>query len=221
MNRRPVQDALFGNPVLIETAEDSPAATQDPREVARIIALAQDPGLLVIERSGRVLRSDPARPGCAEAVSRHDGDTVAQLLDSGHLRLGGNHHTHHNGQEGPARAVLVPKATRDMVTRWDHLHPIPQQPQRPTPAPKKQPKPSGVIAVDVVEPGKALVLIRGTATGGLIRRDSGRYRIEDDHDNHVGYASSFRAGARMLARHYGLKPGVVEIDHEPQRYQHD
>ncbi|WFG42404.1 hypothetical protein PaSha_01825 [Pseudonocardia alni] len=211
-----VQGALFGDPVTVETTDHGPAATQDPREVAHVVALGQDPGLFVIERTGLVLRADPARPGCADALARHDGDTVAQLLDTGHLRLGGTHHLHHNGTEGPARSVLVPKATRDMVSRWDHLRPIPA----PTPKPAKTPQRStGVIGVDVVEPGKALVCLGTTGQGGTVLREDGRYRVENDHGATVGHASSYRAAARLLARYHGYTPGPVEIEHEHRLYR--
>ncbi|GAA1399431.1 hypothetical protein GCM10009613_55000 [Pseudonocardia kongjuensis] len=213
-----VQGALFGDPVTVETADHGPVATQDPREVARVVALAQDPGLFVIERNGLVLRTDPARPGCADALARHDGDTVAQLLDTGHLRLGGIHHVHHAGSEGQARSVLVPKTTRDMVSRWDHLRPIPE-PTR-SPEPRKEPQRStGVINVDVVEPGKALVCLGTTGQGGTVLRDGGRYRVENDHGALVGHASSYRAAARLLARYHGYTPGPVEIEHEHRLYR--
>ncbi|WP_255426207.1 hypothetical protein [Pseudonocardia sp. C8] len=211
-----VQGALFGDPAVVETCDPGPAATQDPREVARIVTTAQDPGFLVIERTGRVLRADPARPGCAEAVSRHDGDTVAQLLDSGHLKLGGTHHVHHAGHEGPARSVLVPKLTRDMVTRWDHLRPIPAP--RPAPDRAEPQRTTGLIGVDVVQPGKALVTLGATGHGGTVLRDGGRYRVEDDHGALVGHASSYRAAARLLARYHGFTPGPVEIEHEHRTY---
>lgn len=217
-----VQGALFGDPAIIDSSDQGQTETQDPREVARIVQTAQEPGFLVIERTGLVLRADPARPGCAEAVPRHDGDTVGQLLDSGHLKLGGTHHIHHNGDEGPARSVLVPRATRDMVTRWDHLRPLPQ-PAVPATKPGKQtpPRSSGVIGVDVVEPGKALVILSGTGTGtgGTVLRDDGRYRVENDHGALVGHASSYRAAAKLLARYYGLTPGPVEIEHEHRNHR--
>nr|WP_238589803.1 hypothetical protein [Pseudonocardia sp. AL041005-10] len=210
-----VQDALFGDPVTVETSDHGPAATQDPREVARIVGLAQDPGLFVVERTGLVLRADPARPGCADAVARHDGDTVAQLLDTGHLRLGGTHHVHHNGAEGPACSVLVPKATRDMVSRWDHLRPIPAPATEPAKPPQRS---TGMINVDVVEPGKALVCLGTTGQGGTVLRDCTRYRVENDHGALVGHASSYRAAARLLARYHGYIPGPVEIEHEHRLY---
>ena len=211
-----IQGALFGDAVTVETDDQGPAATPDPREVARIVQTAQEPGFLLIERTGRVLRADPARPGCADAVSRHDGDTVAQLLDTGHLRIGGTHHIHHNGQEGPARSILVPKATRDMVARWDHLRPIPPPAGNPERTPQRT---TGVIGVDVVEPGKALVILGATGEGGTILRDDGRYRVENDHGTLVGHASSYRAAARLLARYHGFTPGPVEIEHEHRAYR--
>jgi len=209
-----VQGALFGDPVTVETTDHGPAATQDPREVARVVALAQDPGLFVIERTGLVLRADPARPGCADVLARHDGDTVGQLLDTGHLRLGGTHHLHHNGAESPARSVLVPKATRDMVSRWDHLLPIPEPTRAPEPTKPPQ-RSTGVIGVDVVEPGKALVCLGTTGQGGTVLR----YRVENDHGALVGHASSYRAAARLLARYHGYTPGPVEIEHEHRLYR--
>ena len=212
-----VQGALFGDPVTVATDETDPVATQDPREVARIVHTAHDPGYLLIERTSRVLRADPTRPGCADAVSRHDGDTVAQLLDSGHLKLGGTHHVHHAGQEGPARSVLVPKQTRDMVSRWDHLRPVSTPARAPKPEERGQARLSGVIAVDVVEPGKALVTL-ATGHGGTVLRDGNRYRVEDEHGAHLGHASSYRAAARLLARHHGYQPGPVEIDHEHRHH---
>ena len=214
-----VQGALFGDPAVIDTTDAGQTETQDPREVARIVAAAQEPGFLVIERTGLVLRADPARPGCADAVSRHDGDTVGQLLDSGHLRLGGSHHIHHNGQEGPARSVLVPKATRDMVTRWDHLRPLPQPTTTAAKPHKELSRSSGVIGVDVVEPGKALVVLSASGTGGTVLRDGARYRVENDHGHLVGHASSYKAAARLLARYYGFTPGPVEIEHEHRTHR--
>ena len=215
-----VQDALFGEPALVETDDHGPPATQDPREVARIVATAQEPGLLLIERTGLVLHVDPARPGCADAVSRHDGDTVVQLLDTGHLQLGGTHHVHHNGSEGPARSVLVPKVTRDMTARWQHLRPIPQRPATAPNTPKQtRQRSTGVIGVDVVQPGKALVTLGATGAGGTVLRDGGRYRVENDHGALVGHASSYRAAARLLARYHGYTPGPVEIEHEHRTYR--
>ena len=153
-------------------------------------------------------------------MSRHDADTVVQLLDTGHLKLGGTHHVHHNGQEGPARSVLVPKATRDMVARWQHLRPIPipQRPASTAGTPRQAPQ-RPTIGVDVVAPGKALIVLGATGAGGTVLRDGGRYRVENDHGALVGHASSYRAAARLLARYHGYAPGPVEIEHEHRTHR--
>ncbi|WP_231974206.1 hypothetical protein [Pseudonocardia sp. HH130630-07] len=223
-----VQDALFGEPTRVGTDSTGPATTQDPSEVARIVSAAQDPGFLIVERTGRVLKADPTRPGCAEAAARHDGDTVIQLLGSGHLKLGGNHHIHCDGHEGPARSVLIPKATRDMVLRWSHLRPIPR---RRTPVrTSSQPPTSGRISVDIVERGKALVTCGtgGDFSGTIIRngrnrgsgRADGRYTVETEYGDDVGQAGSYRAGAVMLARRHGYRAGPIEIEHEYRLDEH-
>ena len=68
---------------------------------------------------------DPARAGAPSVtVPRHEADTVAQLLDSGHLKIGGTHVVSDGHREGPARSVLVPAATKAMTARWAALHPL-------------------------------------------------------------------------------------------------
>ncbi|MFC5994554.1 hypothetical protein ACFQE5_10065 [Pseudonocardia hispaniensis] len=79
---------------------------------------------------------------------------------------------------------------------------------------------TGTIGVDVVQPGKALVTLGRTGAGGTVLRDDGRYRVENDHGELVGHASSYRAAARLLARYHGYAPGPVEIEHEHRIYGH-
>ena len=71
----------------------------------------------------RVYLRDPRGKGFVAAVPRYEADTVAQLLDSGHLRLGGTHVVSDGRREGPARSVLVTAATRAMLARWAALTP--------------------------------------------------------------------------------------------------
>lgn len=119
------QGALFGDPVPVPTDQASTAvATQDAELVASVVRLAQDPGYRVVERSGRVLRVEAAVSGAVQDVPRYEADTVTQLLDSALLDLGGNHTITYRDHTGPARSVLVPKRTRDMVARWSHLRPL-------------------------------------------------------------------------------------------------
>lgn len=222
------QSALFGDdkPVPTPRSADPRDASQDPELIATVVKTATDPGYLLVEKSGRVFRIDPATPGVVtDAAARHEQDAVHQLVDSGHLTIGGTHHIHHRGHEGPARSVLVPKNTRDMVTRWDSLHPIPAQDRRAQPAPSKarrkqgraEDKPiSGRIVVDVVRPGRGLLTC--AEFNGQIIRDQGRYVVETEGGHIVGRTcSSYRTAAQALARHHGYQPGPIEIDRSEER----
>ncbi|TCK27118.1 hypothetical protein [Pseudonocardia endophytica] len=209
------QGALFGEPVTVpaDRGAASTAATQDVELVASVLRLAQDPGYRIVERSGRVFRVDPANSGAVDEVPRYEADTVGQLLDGGLLELGGNHTITHRGHTGPARSVLVPKRSREMATRWSNLRPLP-------PGARQAPKPdeeqtSGPIVVDVVRPGRGLLTCR--EFGGELLRDNGRYVVETEFGHVVGRASSYRAGAQMLARHHGYRPGPIEIDRREER----
>lgn len=220
------QDALFGDAAPAPARNDRDGvAVQDPELVADVVRTADGPGFLLIERSQRVVRADPAKPGVVDSAGRHEQDAVLQLLDSGHLRTGGTHHVHHHGHEGPARSILVPKATRDMVTRWSNLRRIPVQVRdsepAPTPASKKRGRAevkavSGPIVVDVVWPGRGLLTC--AEFGGQIIRDQGRYVVETEDGRIVARtASSYRAAALALARHHGYQPGPIEINRDEER----
>jgi hypothetical protein len=78
---------------------------------------------VVIGVAERVLLRDATRSGFVVSVPRYEADTVAQLLDTGHLRLGGTHVVSDGRHEGPARSVLVTTATRAMLARWAALQP--------------------------------------------------------------------------------------------------
>lgn len=229
------QDALFGDPAPAATgpARCGSATVQDPELVADVVRTADAAGYLLVERSQRVVKADPANPGVVDSTSRHEQDAVLQLLDSGHLRTGGAHHVHHHGHEGPARSILVPKATREMITRWSHLRPVPAprttdptpetssasgrtrpKRQRPTPSPEPADR-SGPIVVDVIRPGRGLLTC--AEFGGQIIRDGSRYVVETEFGHVVGRASSYRLGAGLLARHHGYTPGPIEIDRREER----
>jgi hypothetical protein len=147
-----------------------------------------------------------------EEVPRYEADAVAQLLDGGLLELGGTHRDH----TGPARSVLVPRSTREMATRWSHLRPIPAGTAPADTTDDAEPPTSGPIGVDVVRPGRGLVTC--TEFHGELIRENGRYLVETEGGHVVGRASSYRAGAQMLARHHGYRPGRVEIEHEHRIY---
>ena len=52
------------------------------------------------------------------------GHRAASCSTRGHLTTGGTHIVRCAGREGPASSILVPKATRAMVTRWASLRPL-------------------------------------------------------------------------------------------------
>jgi hypothetical protein len=126
--RPPAQGGLWGRQQPLPTASTTArrAAVNDLDLVASVVAAAQDPGYVLIGASERVFLRDPARNGFVTVVPRYEADTVAQLLDSGHLKIGGTHLVSDGRREGPARSVLVPAATRAMLARWAALHPHPR-----------------------------------------------------------------------------------------------
>jgi hypothetical protein len=124
--RAPAQGGLWGRQQPLHTAPTTQRPTiNDLDLVASVITTAQDPGYVVIGTAERVFLRDPARKGHVVTVPRYEADTVAQLLDHGHLRLGGTHVLTDGHREGPARSVLVPAATKAVSARWAALHRLP------------------------------------------------------------------------------------------------
>ena len=126
--RRPAQVGLWGRQQPLTNAGSSTtakrSAVNDLDLVTSVIRSADEPGYVVIGPSERVFLRDPARgKGFVVSVPRYEADTVAQLLDTGHLRLGGTHVVSDGRHEGPARSVLVTTATRALVARWAALTP--------------------------------------------------------------------------------------------------
>lgn len=131
---QPVQKALFGRqqPLPAPSRKLRPV-TNDLDLVVSVIRRARDPGYVLVGPSERVLIRDPGGgKGAVEAVPKYEQDTVAQLLTSGHLTVGGTHHVLYGSREGPARAVLVTKAARTMVDRWAALRPLNGRSTRPS-----------------------------------------------------------------------------------------
>ncbi len=117
-------------------------------------------------------------------------------IRDGLVRVGGTHTITHRDRTGPARSVL-PTATRQ------------------APEPEGEDPATGPIVVDVVRPGRGLLTCR--EFGGQLIREGGRYVVETEFGHTVGRASSYRAGAQLLARHHGYRPGPIEIDRREER----
>lgn len=124
------QDALFGDPAAPSTGPErrSDYATNDPELIATVLRLALAPGYLLLGPAERVVRPLDGRVGAhgvdAQAVPGYEADTVAQLLDSRHLRLGGVRQVTHGDRLVAATSVTVPAAGRRLLDRWQATHTI-------------------------------------------------------------------------------------------------
>ncbi|WP_219414868.1 hypothetical protein [Pseudonocardia nigra] len=221
-----VQDGLWGQPVTAAAGvKPTRSEINDPELVADVVRSAISRGYVLIGPAERVFvreAGETKKGSSVEPVPTYEADTVRQLLDAGHLATGGNHIVRHGGREGPATSVLVPKATRAMVTRWANLrplltHPPAAKPGQPATAHGKPPG-SGLIYVDVVRTGFGLVTCGNGDFSGSIIREGRRYLVETERGQVIGHTASYRAGARMLARHHGFTPDEIEIEHEKDLY---
>ncbi len=124
----PAQGGLWGRQEHLPT-ERGPgySPSNDLGQFVAVARTAIEPGYVLIGQTERVFRRDPAWKGHVEPVPSYETAMVAQLLDSGHLTTGGTHHVTSGRHDGPARAVLVPRATRDQIDRWTHLHRLPRR----------------------------------------------------------------------------------------------
>jgi hypothetical protein len=70
------------------------------------------------------------------------------------------------------------------------------------------------VIVDVVARGKGLLTCGAGDFSGVILRRDGRYLVENEWGEVLGYRSTFKAGAALLARHHGYRLGRFDIEHE-------
>lgn len=124
------QEALFGDPATPGAAPEQRAdrSTSDPELIVTVLRLAITPGYLLLGPAERVVRPTDGRAG-ARGVDVHvvpvfEADTVAQLLDSRHLRLGGTRQVTHAGRVAAATTLTVPAAGRRLLDRWTTTHTI-------------------------------------------------------------------------------------------------
>jgi hypothetical protein len=121
----PAQKALWGRQEPLPATKPRANESNDLDLFAAIVATATDPGYVLIGPADKPFVREPGTKRDVEAVPRHEADAIAQMLDAGHLKIGGHHSVVHGNREGPARSVLVPAATRSMVRRWAALHALP------------------------------------------------------------------------------------------------
>src|SRR4051812_37051755 len=134
--RQPVQTGLWGRaePLPDPGRSRRYTTTNDVELVVMVLRSALKPGYVVQGAARRVYLRDASRSGCVEPVPRYEADTVAQLLDQGHLVLGGTHHVSDGHREGPAHAVLVTRSARALADRWA-ARPLPGTRPHPRPRP--------------------------------------------------------------------------------------
>ena len=124
----PPKRRLFGDPAPVEVPAQQRRAisSNDLDLMAGILQRPRDPRLHARRPDRpRVPRVDPGDIRTVEPVPRYEQDAVRQLLDAGHLTIGGAHTVTYGDRTGPAHSVLIPKATRAMAARWASLRPLP------------------------------------------------------------------------------------------------
>lgn len=118
------QDVLFGpNPTPDDGDRDGAGRRAehtgaDKDLIASVIRLARDPGYLLVGPAEHVMRRDDHHRDGATAVPTYEADTVAHLLDSGHLTLGATHPGTIHGHTRTACTVLVADRARRLLDRW-------------------------------------------------------------------------------------------------------
>ncbi len=124
------QEALFGDPATPVPAPEqrTDRASGDPDLIATVLRLAISPGYLLLGPAERVVRPLDGRVGVrgvdVDPVPAFEADTVAQLLDSHHLRLGGTRQVTCAGRVVAATSVTVPAAGRRLLDRWTTTHTV-------------------------------------------------------------------------------------------------
>ncbi len=122
------QEALFGDPATPGPAPEQRADhhAADPDLIATVLRLATSPGYLLLGPAERVVRPGDTRPGArgvdVEAVPTYEADTVAQLLDSRHLRCVGTAQVTNDGRLVAATTLAVTPTGRRLLTRWTATH---------------------------------------------------------------------------------------------------
>ncbi len=124
--RPPAQTGLWGRQQPLTGSRPGQLSSNDLDLFVAVAQTAIEPGYVLVGPAERVFGRDPAHAGHVDPVPIYEAGMVAQMLDSRHLSIGGTHHVVYGRHDGPARSVLVPKATRDQVDRWTHLRPLPR-----------------------------------------------------------------------------------------------
>jgi hypothetical protein len=124
--------------------------SNDVELMVTVAANAARCGYLLVGVSERVYARTDAEDRAAR-VPRYEDDAVHQLLRRRWLSLGSSHRVTCGAAELVGTAVLVPKATRERIERWNRLHRPPSWPDQHrgsrTPPPGQPPPGQPVCAL--------------------------------------------------------------------------
>ena len=210
------QGALFGDPATVSTDHGATVDRGDSGRGAGRLRAAAGPGPRLPDR-GALRAGVPGRPGHQRRSRR------GTALRSRHRRRSCSTAGYWSSAAptpsptGTAPARPARSSCRNAAARWPPAGPTyDHSPTATRQAQDSEEEPTtGPIVVDVVRPGRGL-LTCAEFRGELIR-DNGRYLVETEFGHNVGRASSYRAGAQLLARHHGYRPGPIEIDRREER----
>jgi hypothetical protein len=113
---------LFGNPIS-STATAPPVSRMESNDVELMVIVAANAarcGYLLVGAAERVYTRTQADDRVAR-VPRYEEDAVHQLLRRRWLTLGSAHRVTCGAAQLVGTAVLVPKATRERIERWNRL----------------------------------------------------------------------------------------------------
>lgn len=107
-------------------ASSGRVAVNDMALIEDVIALALDPGYLLIGPSEQVWRWQPGAAQEIDRVPDYEDAAVHQLLHTGLLTRGHTVSARYRDYEGRAIRVSVPTTTRNTALRWRSYRPGPQ-----------------------------------------------------------------------------------------------
>ncbi|WP_459220497.1 hypothetical protein [Pseudonocardia sichuanensis] len=115
-----MQTSLLGDEIPVPSPR-RPPQTNDLRCVEQVLRTAVETGYM-LGPDGKVARK--LGDSAVTPVPAAEAAAVRQLIASRHLTTGGHHAVELGGRTVSALAVLVPRATRDLVSRWCSYKPL-------------------------------------------------------------------------------------------------
>lgn len=118
-----MQEDLFGNRIECEN-DSEPRSAHRPvnnmKTITEVLGRAgSEFGYVVAGAVRRVYRKTGKED--MKHVPLWEMDAVLQLVDGGQLKLGGTHVLRNGAVRRSTTSVLVPKATKDLLSRWSAL----------------------------------------------------------------------------------------------------